>query len=75
MNDGGRKVAVLTGATDGMGRVVAPLLGKAGYFVWCKSLDATVARRWSTKSPQPEARPASWPGFTSLKDAAESLAN
>jgi NAD(P)-dependent dehydrogenase (short-subunit alcohol dehydrogenase family) len=27
------KIAVITGATDGMGRVVAPLLAKAGYFV------------------------------------------
>lgn len=27
------KVAVITGATDGMGRVVAPRLAKAGYFV------------------------------------------
>jgi NAD(P)-dependent dehydrogenase (short-subunit alcohol dehydrogenase family) len=27
------KIAVLTGATDGMGRVVAPMLGKAGFHV------------------------------------------
>lgn len=35
-----RKIAVITGATDGMGRVAAPLLAKAGYLVVVQGRDA-----------------------------------
>jgi NAD(P)-dependent dehydrogenase (short-subunit alcohol dehydrogenase family) len=36
-----QKVIVLTGATDGMGRVAAPRLAKAGYFIFAQGRDET----------------------------------
>ena len=40
MSAASRKIAVITGATDGMGRVVAPMLARAGYLVVVHGRDA-----------------------------------